>query len=650
MYVSSSLMALILSVIIALSGAGAVPAIPETATQTTLHDITVTIDDTAYSIAAEPYFTGAIGAELAAGTFGIQLGNEALLPMQGAIDLNGIRFSLGDTGRVYTLTNEMIAESMDCEPEDLQIIADVFGAISEMMNYDLADSLEMSRASFATLQQALTAAESTGSVNLGGESIDLAAYSGTLDAQTFAAMLDAMMNGENQSLADYLKNLLSIINRADGTQYASWSELCSNEAADDAAGITMIYETAANGDDTYDCITLHAQDEDAQTISNVTEYRMEDGDYSCAMDIMTNEGDMHLTVSGMINIADALTDAPSVDFDITCSTGYASEYPDTENPEDSFGYSSNTEITMFGDARTENGLDSLNMDLTVENSYESRSGANLENVDFTDSNYSSLNITANQTIAENEGVDTAVSLMMDAGDVSLGVSFIANQVDILFDADALFAGGETVLLTNAEDDAGMAMLEADFLALANDISTLTTQDTGLADLISAFNALAYSEDDYDYDYDDYDEDAEPIDVLDYDDYYQYLPVDEIMDLFTGAKIAIDVPEGYVVDTDSTCIAAGNNSATITYRNEAEDKYIELNLYHSDMDEDAYMVLSGDDAGSMIDSSNIARLCEYDEDNYFGASLHMDNVDVSLYFSPMPLEEVQSLLFTLHTVA
>ena len=644
MYVSSSLMALILSVIIALSGAGAVSAIPETATQTTLHDITVTIDDTAYPIAAEPYFTGAIGSELAAGTFGVQLGNEALLPMQGAIDLNGIRFSLGDTGRIYTITNETIAETMHCDTEDLQIIADMFAAIADMAGYDMADSLQMSRVGFAALQQALTEDTLSGSVNLGGEMIDFTAYSGTLDAQTLGAMLDAMMHGENQPIADYLQNLLSIANRANDTQYDTWSDLIADAGADsDNAAVALTYETAANGDDTYDCITLYAQDDDVQPIEGTFEYRMEDGEYSYSMEMQMTEGDMHMGMSGTIHIADALTDAPSTDFDITYSTGYASEYPDTENPEDSFAYGSNTEITLFGDMRTEDGLDSLRMEMMVENSYESRSGANLENVDFTDSNYSSLNITANQTIAENEGVDTAVSLTVDAGDVSLGVSFIANQVDILFDADALFAGGETVLLTDAEDDPGMALLEADFMAMANDISTLTTQDAGIADLISAFTVFTadgadlYTEDDCnDYDYNDY------------DDYYQYLPADEIMNLFTGTKIAMDVPEGYAVDDTDTYIAAGNESATITYRNEAEDKYIEYSLYHTDTEEDDYMVLSGDDAGSLIDSSNIAKLYKY-EDGYFGAKLHMENTDVTLYFSTMNLEEVQSLLYSLHIV-
>ena len=90
---SSSLLAVILSVIIALSGAGAVSPIPETATQTTIRDITVTLNDETYHIEAQPYFTQAIGTELAAGTFGVQLGNEALLPMQAAIDPNGIRLS-----------------------------------------------------------------------------------------------------------------------------------------------------------------------------------------------------------------------------------------------------------------------------------------------------------------------------------------------------------------------------------------------------------------------------------------------------------------------------------------------------------------------------------------------------------------------------
>ena len=148
---SSSLLAVILSVIIALSGAGAVSPIPETATQTTIRDITVTLNDETYHIEAQPYFTQAIGTELAAGTFGVQLGNEALLPMQAAIDPNGIRLSVGDSGKVYTLTNETIAESMGADSDDLKDVEAMNSSITELASYDTAESLQMCRATYAAL-------------------------------------------------------------------------------------------------------------------------------------------------------------------------------------------------------------------------------------------------------------------------------------------------------------------------------------------------------------------------------------------------------------------------------------------------------------------------------------------------------------------
>lgn len=633
---SSSLLAVILSLIIALSGTGAVTPIPETATQTTIHDITVTLDDEIYHIEAQPYFTQAIGTELAAGTFGVQLGNEALLPMQAAIDQNGIRLSVGDSGKVYTLTNETIAESMNIDPDDLQIIEDVISSIGELAGYDTAEVLQMDHTGYAALKQVLTADESTGTVQLGGEAVDLETYSGTLDDQTLAALLDAVMNGENQMLANYMKQLLAIGNRISNTQYASWTEVMEAEGSDDdLPTITLTYETAANGDDTYDCITLHSEegDDEAQVIEAAFEYTLEGGDYHCSIEMLTDNGEDQpsLSLSGTVDIENALTDAPSTEFDFTYSISNGWEYTDEENPEDSYAYSSNIEMTLFGDARTENGLDNLNADLTVEDASEHRSGAELETIDYSYDEYANFNLIVSEAAAENEGIDTTVALAVDMDGDTLGLSFIANQVDILFDADALFAGGEEVILTDDENDTGSAQMEADFMALANDASTLMTQDTGLADLISALTGSMYS--------DDYDD-------SDWGEGYEYLTADEVLARFAGTKYTIDAPEGYEVDEDSTYITTDNSNAAIGYQSVDGSDYITLYLYYNPDDTSEYAVLNDDGTSALIDNT-VVTLKGWEDGTYYGADLHKDDVDITLYFNSMTLEEVQSLLSTLH---
>ena len=636
MYAASSpLLALILSMIIALSGTGAVAPIPETATQTTIRDITVTLDDDIYHIEAQPYFTQAIGTELAAGTFGVQLGNEALLPMQAAIDQNGIRLSVGDSGKVYTLTNETLAESMDIDPEDLQVIEDMISAIGELASYDMAEALQTNRTAYAVLKQVLTAGESTGTVQLSGEAIDLEAYSGTLDAQTLAALLDALMNGENQLMANYTKQLLEIGNRASNTEYASWSEVLEAEGSDDDLPmITLTYETAESGDDTYDCITLHTEgDDETQAIEAAFEYTLESGDYHCSIEMLTGDDEDQFSLSGTVDIENALTDAPSTEFDFTYGINSSWGYTDTDSPEDSYGYSNNIEMTLFGDARTENGLDSLNADLTVETASEHRSGADLETIDYSYDEYANFNLIVSEAVAENEGVDTTVALAVDMDGDTLGLSFIANQVDILFDVDALFAGGEEVILTNDENDTGSAQMEADFMALANDASTLMTQDTGLANLISAFTGSMYSDDD-DYD------------ASDWGEGYEYLTADEVLARFAGTKYTIDAPEGYEVDEDSTYITTDNSNAAIGYQSVDGSDYITLYLYYSPDDTSEYAVLNDDGTSALIDNT-VVTLKGWEDGTYYGADLHKDDVDITLYFNSMTLEEVQSLLSTLH---
>ena len=634
---SSSLLALILSLIIALSGAGAVAPIPETATQTTIRDITVTLNDETYHIEAQPYFTQAIGTELAAGTFGVQLGDEALLTMQAAVDPDSIRLSVGDSGRVYTLTSEMIAESMDIDSEDLQVIEDMIAYIAELASYDTAESLQMSRATYAALKQVLTADESTGSVQLSGEVVDLETYSGTLDDQALAALLDALMNSENQPLSNYMKKLLEFGNRIGNTQYASWREVQETEGSDeDLLMITLTYETAESGDDTYDCITLHTDgDDETRATDYVYENTLESGDYHCSIEMQTGDDDVQFSLAGTVDIENALTDAPSTEFDFTYSINNGWEYTDEENPEDSYAYSSTIEMTLFGNARTENGLDSLNADLTVEDASEHRSGAELETIDYSYDEYANFNLIVSEAAAENEGIDTTVALAVDMDGDTLGLSFIANRVDILFDADALFAGGEEVILTDDENDTGSAQMEADFMALANDASTLMTQDTGLADLISALTGSMYS-DDYDDDYDD----------SDWGEGYEYLTVDEIMARFAGTKYTINAPEGYEVDEDSTYITTDNSNAAIGYQSADGSDYITLYLYYNPDDTNEYAVLNDDGTSALIDNT-VVTLKGWEDGTYYGADLHKDDVDITLYFSSMTLEEVQSLLSTLH---
>ena len=634
---SSSLLALILSLIIALSGTGAVAPIPETATQTTIRDITVTLDDDIYHIEAQPYFTQAIGTEMAAGTFGVQLGNEALLPMQAAIDQNGIRLSVGDSGKVYTLTNETLAESMDIDPEDLQVIEDMISSIGELASYDTAEALQTNRAAYAVLKQVLTAGESTDTVQLSGEAVDLETYSGTLDAQTLAALLDALMNGENQPLANYMKQLLAVGNRVSNTEYASWSEALEAEgmdADDNFPVITLTYETAESGDDTYDCITLHADGGDeTPSVDYVAVYTLEGGDYHCSIEMLTGDDEDQFSLSGTVDIENALTDAPSTEFDFTYGINSSWGYTDTDSPEDSYGYSNNMEMTLFGDARIENGLGSLNADLTVETSTERLSGADLETIDYSYDEYANFNLIVSEAAAENEGIDTTVALAVDMDGDTLGLSFIANRVDILFDADALFAGGEEVILTNDENDTGAAQMEADFMALANDASTLMTQDTGLADLISALTGSMYSDDD---DYDD----------SDWGEGYEYLTADEVLARFAGTKYTINAPEGYEVDEDSTYITTDNSNAAIGYQSVDGSDYITLYLYYSPDDTNEYAVLNDDGTSALIDNT-VVTLKGWEDGTYYGADLHKDDVDITLYFNSMTLEEVQSLLSTLH---
>ncbi len=631
---TSSLLALIMSALIALSGAGALPAIPETAVQTTIRDISVTINDETYDIESEIVSTEAIGTDLAASTFEIQLGDDVLLPMQASIGRDAIRLAMGNTGRVYTLNEDALMELMSCDEAALAQIEAMLTNIAEMNLFDPASQLMMNRESRRVLADVLDPIESAGETTLNGKTVQINSYSGVMDAETISDLMDALANSESKALSNYVNNLLAYGNEASGTDYATWGEMLkaelANEEANEAIPQLLVRVDIAEDGDSYYMNSAFDIVDDANGVSMHSQgvQLLDEGDLSSDAEITFSVDELNVTMTGTMQIADALSDAPTTNFDICIAFAESTDGDDQEF----------ADVTLTYGDQTVNDLFRCGLDLSIDFGTQQYSVVAEEDgptaMVSRDPQHITFSFAADEAAAENGGKDctVAMALYLNNGDV-YSASFVVNTAEVPFDVPALFGDSNEITLTGAYDDPGMTQLLTDFMAIANDASALITDDSGIADLRDFFYKI-YETDGSAYSYE-------------YEDTNVYATPDEVMERFMGSKVMIDLPEGYVYDPSATYITADNTFANISYEN-IEGKYISLSLYCQDNGYLNFLQMSDDGLSKPIEDT-VVTLNKFDDGGYYCASFYKGSAYVNLYFSEMPLEDVQNLLAGVHVV-
>lgn len=118
------------------SGGATLPAQPETATVWTLRNLSVTTDEGSVTLNPELRLATAIGTESARMQFGIVNGDDVLMPIAGEITPDCLRFTMGNSGCVYTLTDEALMDSMEGDEMALkafEYMADYTDSYAAMM-------------------------------------------------------------------------------------------------------------------------------------------------------------------------------------------------------------------------------------------------------------------------------------------------------------------------------------------------------------------------------------------------------------------------------------------------------------------------------------------------------------------------------------
>ena len=134
------------------SGGATLPAQPETATVRTLRNLSITTDEGSVTLNPEARLTTAIGSECAQMQFEIVSGDDVLLPIAGELTPDRLRFTMGNSGSVYSLTGEALlelagaAEDAEDAVEDAQMMlvmecmGEYIGSYTALMRRSMSDA------------------------------------------------------------------------------------------------------------------------------------------------------------------------------------------------------------------------------------------------------------------------------------------------------------------------------------------------------------------------------------------------------------------------------------------------------------------------------------------------------------------------------
>lgn len=537
----------------------------------TLRNVALNLLGTEINIGPEARISAALDAD--ALKLHIETGNgeRTLTPMTAQINGDGSAlFSIGTSGRVYSVSPEMLISLLDMDEEDLktmEMAAQFMDVFSALMNFQLT---EENMDAYADMLDNLlgtmlsTEAEEV-QTEIGDQSYTLASYKGDITMASAIASLDGMRACEVPEFAAYAQLLLDMIAFGEDesfesfADYADWvnsdDDMDMNEALISAeyafggdendAAFVMDMSTAAEGmEDVLSCHMEMAGGLDAQdmalsmSIANGETMGAEMQMYTDA-NVMTLNFEMagdggygtDSSATFTWNAERSDGEISSFDADMHIASAYSDQ---DEDPENAYSDSSTVALTMNG-AKTE-GL--WKIDLNVDSASEYNYGA--------DESYSSstpVAISYAESTEADGSVTSAICIASNEEDMETSLKFELNVSDNA-DIPALSADGAYALTEDTSSNA-YTMLSADLMSLYADAMELLN-DEGIAQIISLFSIADMDTDEGYAEYDEYDDIDE--DEYEYEEYVdnsvELNALEEAAGVFLGSLPDFTVPDGY----------------------------------------------------------------------------------------------------------
>ncbi|MDY5219417.1 MAG: hypothetical protein SPH82_02410 [Eubacteriales bacterium] len=532
------------------SGGAALPAQPETATTRTLRNLTIAVDGESVTLTPQARFTTAIGSDVARLQFEIVDGERMLLPMAGELTADGVRFSLGQNGNVYSISGDDLLELMDMDGTDAQVFAllgDYMTGYSALLSRSITDAAfqrQVSDAALAVLSSACGAEAEDVEVDIYGVRYPGQRLQGELTADASMDLLEGILSCGIPELEDMMRSYLLLVNVAAGFD------------GDDATGLLdgMREELAASGIDfsiPFDMCWFLGEDAACSelaldfSLDGVTlqmnmraQATADDADVEMSMhllgDILAGDSmQMDLTLTEQIVDLERLHMEVSASSQSDSFSESEMYDPETDAHETRIDRNSNrSEFTLCMDSSAVDGLVHTDVTAATVQTIEGNSGEYVFDSRFE----SGVNLTAEDRLEDDGSVTTAVAMDIDADGRPVQISFELNRAETA--ATDPFAGAQVYALNADAEDAAFDRLTTEVFSLSADAMTLCANDS-----VIALTQLL----DLDMGAEDFDE----IDPSVYDEYYDdSVTVDSFeaaAEIYGGVLPDFTAPEGFTLD-------------------------------------------------------------------------------------------------------
>lgn len=525
------------------------PAVPETADTTVIRNVYLELDGEGVTLNPELAITQAVGSEAASLRFEVRNGDNVLLPMAGEITADGVRFTLMDSGRVYTLSEETLLDMMELEGSEeevamLEKMGDLYMRLAnvylEIFSGDYMDPAKQAEMNIR-LMEALGAeaedmeADVDGVMVPGKNWVADTDYAGVFGSLDVLAQQDDPVLGE---LGKLMTELFDVIGDLEGTQITSLEDMGTMMPE---ATVALDYSYAANDEVSYiwSAADMQMPDTNMDVFTECEQIvRGENMDFSMTYGMVDNNSGV---VLDMTIDAQLVMDGKRITAaDAACSVAFGGEAEDgIVNMDGSLTYSD--------EAGVKNGSANLNLQFTgPELEVMVEEGSELE---------------VSEVEAEALSGDVALNLNWEEAPIETGAQgkvYLDVQADISGEAASaafgfdyetgsapaaeMITGDREVALTADLTGEGNNMLPIDFMGIVADGTSLAAEESvlELTNLLgsSVTPAMIYGADVYEYGEGEEVEEEEICTVT---------TQEEAAAIYGGTFPAYTAPEGFAVD-------------------------------------------------------------------------------------------------------
>ena len=622
----NAILSFIVCIAMLLSPTGTLPAQPENAATWTISNLTISVGDEAVTLAPEARFTTAVGMDEAQLHFELGSGERTLMPMSGAINADGVRFTLGTGTKTYTLSDETFMELTGMTEEDAQIL-DIFGnfilSYGKVLNMmkDQEKYAEYYDLSWKLTEDMLGAEFVETEIDVEGETLPARQIEGELSLAGVLNMLDVAADCGIAELEELVAVTKDMVNLASGEPVEKFSDLAASAEEEGMEGPIMEMSCVyTSGDPLYAQVEM-TMEMDGMSMVAQSESITRGEDTVAQMLMEMNAEDTAMSYAVSMDYTGPITDPTRLEmaYDILSETDYSYEYTEEDGTTVAYTSQDSTAMRMTMNAETVDGLENASAEFVVDNIGTYGYDGDLDTYEDT----VNLNMAYTESLQEDGSITGYVALDVNAMDETVGISFDLNRV--VGEVADYFADTAEQPLTADTEDVGYNALTADFMGVAADGMALAADDSVIA-LMAMFENLTGVDEDYEYEDDSYEEEYEEASVV--------ATLEEAAAIFDGTIPYYTAPEGYSLQD----VEVDEYSLYATYVS-ADDEF-DMCLYAYDSDAVYYSMK--DDSPLTAIEGLVVEMDIYG-DEVGSANVYGDGRTVSFYFSGIDMATAEAIV-------